>query len=202
MSTFLEFYTTLLKFSNYKLYTGLSLQYPPTLQLDSESGVYNSYKAFLLKNKAQDGGDIQAQQEDKFAIDQEFKASEEVQQILGNQDYKAKDLLKGLVFWLNREVPRYVLEFVLLSFGAQVFWEEDGEEVEMDDARITHIIVDRPKTHLTLVKNKEYVQPQWVFDSVNNGLLLPVKDYAPGAKLPAHLSPFVDNQKEEYLPQR
>jgi pescadillo protein len=58
MSTFLEFYATLLKFTNYKLYSSLSLQYPPALQLESESGVYNSYKAFLLKAKAEDKGDI------------------------------------------------------------------------------------------------------------------------------------------------
>lgn len=54
-------------------------------------------------------------------------------------------------------MPRYVLEFVLLSFGAEVYWEEDGEDLDMDDPKITHIVVDRPKEHLSLLKSKEYV---------------------------------------------
>lgn len=100
------------------------------------------------------------------------------------------------MFWLNREVPRYSLEFVILAFGGQVFWDEDDElaEVHYDSSSITHCITDREPEQIKFVKNREYIQPQWVYDCVNNQVLLPIKDYSPEKNLPPHLSPFVNNE--------
>ena len=47
---------------------------------------------------------------------------------------------------------------------------------------------------------RSYVQPQWVFDCVNWKRLLPVDDYAPGEVLPPHLSPFVEEGEDDYMP--
>ena len=68
--------------------------------------------------------------------------------------------------------------------------------------RVTHICMDRPLPSDQLIKGKEYIQPQYVVDCINNLFLLPTKAYMPGLPAPAHLSPFVDNVAEGYIPDR
>lgn len=45
-----------------------------------------------------------------------------------------------------------------------------------------------------------YVQPQWIFDCINENMLLPVEDYLPGTCLPPHLSPFSEATATSYVP--
>lgn len=52
MTTFLEFYITLVKFVNFKLYSTMNLQYPP--QLLSETAGYQGYQInSLSKSQAE-----------------------------------------------------------------------------------------------------------------------------------------------------
>lgn len=61
-------------------------------------------------------------------------------------------------------------------------------------------MVDRPtQGHRFL--SREYVQPQWVFDSANFRVLAKPSLYAPGKPLPPHLSPFVSAEEEGYVPE-
>ena len=108
-------------------------------------------------------------------------------------------LFAGLCFFINREVPLDWFQLCIVAFGGKVGWESELSPFEVTDERITHQVVDRPIQGVQS-KSREYIQPQWVLDSINANVLLPVQNYLPGAKLPPHLSPFVDDEKEGYLP--
>ncbi|ATY63738.1 pescadillo development [Cordyceps militaris] len=134
-------------------------------------------------------------------------------------------LFSKFTFYLSRETPRQPLEFILKAFGCKrVGWDAtlgDGAFTTNElDPSITHQIVDRPvvqavttqegdgednQTSQKLTQNQRvpgriYVQPQWVWDSFNDGELKEAHLYAPGASLPPHLSPFVKNVQGAYDP--
>lgn len=113
---------------------------------------------------------------------------------------KQQKLFSKFKFFINREVPLEWMQLCIISFGGQVGWEGPASPYGIDDAGITHHIVDRP-IQGQQNKTREYIQPQWVFDCINAQILLPVQKYLPGAILPPHLSPFVDDKKEGYVPQ-
>ncbi|XP_052797564.1 pescadillo homolog isoform X2 [Mya arenaria] len=240
MKTFVEFYTTLLGFVNFKCYSSLNLHYPPKLLLDSpeeevveepkvkQRGKKRKNEEKLKKLKERERKFVEKESvEDRLAalsqtlqvkgtggpeeevdID-EFPASEtdDPERVeLAKQEQekleKFQNLFKGLKFFLNREVPRETLVFIIRSFGGEVSWHSThavGSSYPETDEKITHQIVDRPTMANTYL-SRYYVQPQWVFDSVNARMLLPVKDYFMGETLPPHLSPFVVEQEGEYVP--
>uniref|UniRef100_K4A761 Pescadillo homolog n=1 Tax=Setaria italica TaxID=4555 RepID=K4A761_SETIT len=108
---------------------------------------------------------------------------------------ECKSLFKNLKFYLSREVPRESLLFIIPAFGGTVSWEGEGAPFTEVDEDITHQIVDRPtQSHVFLTR--EYVQPQWIFDCVNARIILPTEGVPP-----PHLSPFVDNDAEGYIPE-
>lgn len=113
---------------------------------------------------------------------------------------QCKSLFKNMTFFLSREAPRESLLFVIPAFGGVVSWEGDGSPIKESDQSITHQIVDRPtQGHIFL--SRDYVQPQWVYDCVNARIILPTEAYMVGRVPPPHLSPFVDNEAEGYVPE-
>ena len=116
---------------------------------------------------------------------------------------KRHQLFHNLTFFLSREVPRGYLELIILSYGGKVGWEGQDSPIAMDDKSITHHIIDRPKLlpgYAKLPKSREYIQPQWILDCANFNFILPIKRYSVGSQLPPHLSPWVDDKEEGYVP--
>lgn len=113
---------------------------------------------------------------------------------------RLRNLFNGLIFVLNREVPQEVMEFVIMSAGGIVLLQNLLTPEQMASEKITHQVVDRNIKNM--IPGRTYVQPQWVVDSFNARALLPDAAYAPGAVPPPHLSPFVDNVKEGYVPEQ
>ncbi|KAK7754964.1 mRNA-binding ribosome synthesis protein nop7 [Diatrype stigma] len=136
-----------------------------------------------------------------------------------------ENLFANCTFFLSREAPRQPLELLLRAFGCKrIGWDAvlgDGAFTTNErDPSITHQIVDRPvvqaameesgdgednQTSQKLASNQRmpgrvYVQPQWVWDSINDGELKRPDQYAPGAQLPPHLSPFVQHTQGAYDP--
>lgn len=143
---------------------------------------------------------------------------------------EAAALFAQFSFFLSRETPRQPLEFILRAFGCKrLSWDAtlgDGAfTYDENDPSITHQVVDRPPLlqatsvqGTTVAENssnsevterikqggrvpgRTYIQPQWVWDCINDGKLLRPDLYAPGATLPPHLSPWVKARKGTYDP--
>lgn len=265
MATFVQFYTTLLGFVNFRLYSSIGLVYPPKFDTRSdENGA--ELAAFTLEGKKigalekaieanghedkevsreiQEKVDsvikttaldqepeeqaIEIQEENEDAIDKFEPAAPEADtlpqpELSGDE---AGSVFAPFTFFISREAPRGPLEFILRAFGCKrIGWDPvlgDGAfTTDESDPRITHQIVDRPplpESSLPSVPDSKqegavekirpgmrvpgrtYVQPQWVWDCVNEGKLLRPDLYAPGATLPPHLSPWVKPTKGSYDP--
>lgn len=143
---------------------------------------------------------------------------------------EAGTLFAPFSFFLSRETPRQPLEFILRAFGCKrIGWDAvlgDGAFTNNEyDTSITHQVVDRPplaqasftdvseangdESGKTIIQaprtggrmpGRIYIQPQWVWDCINECKLLRPDLYAPGATLPPHLSPWVKPIKGAYDP--
>merc|ERR1712129_349516 len=108
------------------------------------------------------------------------------------------NLFEDFLFLLNRETPQMELEFVILSMGGNVIFAQDCEN--KSDARITHQIIDRNVPSNAQIDTREYVQPQWCFDCLNVGAVIPTEHYQIGVQCPPHLSPFVVYNDQSHKP--
>ena len=275
MGTFVEFYTTLLGFVNFRLYTSIGLVYPPKFNASSDENG-GELGAFTLEGRGvtadqpqleapqvEENGDanglsttsteIQAQadtlrdlpQPEEEEAGKQDESQEEVNDAIDtfettgpdadvlpqpqSSSAEASSLFAPYTFFLSRETPRQPLEFLLRAFGCKrIGWDTvlgDGAFTHNEaDTTITHQVVDRPslpQDALPVVPDAEegtdvaptqslrpgsripgrtYIQPQWVWDCINQGKLLRPDLYAPGTTLPPHLSPWVKPTKGAYDP--
>ncbi|EEB05858.1 pescadillo-family BRCT domain-containing protein [Schizosaccharomyces japonicus yFS275] len=139
---------------------------------------------------------------DEFKPIDEEPSTSDVSSSVKQSDVNVK-LFSPFTFFLSREVPRYSLEFLIRAFGGKVGWDPvlgAGSPFSEDDTVITHHISDRPRLR-SKYEGRVYIQPQWVYDSINRGELVRTDEYAPGATLPPHLSPFVKYDEHTYNPE-
>ncbi|TQS32870.1 hypothetical protein Golomagni_06801, partial [Golovinomyces magnicellulatus] len=150
------------------------------------------------KNGEEDAtNDTEADEENSEAIDK-FEPAAPGGDVLPQPSAngtEAGDIFSKYTFYLSRETPRQPLEFLLKAFGCKrVGWDSvlgDGAfTTDETDPSITHQIVDRPviqasneeengednQTSQKLAVNRRvpgrtYVQPQWVWDSINEAEL-------------------------------
>ncbi|SCV03094.1 LAMI_0H05424g1_1 [Lachancea mirantina] len=237
MLTFLEFYSTLMHFVLYKLYTDAGLTYPPKLDL-SKDRIISGLSAYVLESNSNDqtfsqpmpsSNSKETMTLDKStltsALDADAEKAEELKEGFDSEadEEVAKDeldafedtsknkgdilaqpsnyaspvstLFSDFVFFISREVPVDVLEFLILSCGGSAICEAALDRLDskngIDLTNITHQIVDRPVLK-NKVAHRTYIQPQWVFDSINKVELVSANKYMPGEPLPPHLSPWGD----------
>lgn len=223
MLTFLEFYRTMARFVNFKLYSMGELSYPP--KMDDAMSKHGLRFAALSCETLRKPNCPEEQEEAEDDVVRSKGAAEDEEHVEKNPRPKEEErisssflskklnrkendgkndcssvsvLFRGLVFYLSREVPRIPLLLILRSCGAAVGWQDECSPYLETDPAITHHIVDRPLEHLRKVVQlsdgqlltREYIQPQWVLDSLNAAKLLPIAPYNPDKMLPPHLSPF------------
>ncbi|KAJ9150328.1 hypothetical protein NKR23_g3878 [Pleurostoma richardsiae] len=181
-------------------------------------------------SKLEEGDEVENADEDAVPTDaiDKFEPAAPGGDILPQPSYSSNDpaaLFSKFTFFLGRETPRQPLEFILRAFGCKrIGWDavlgEGAYTTNELDPTITHQIIDRPVIQAATNANGDgednqtsqkvspnqrvpgriYIQPQWVWDSVNDGELKDVNLYAPGAQLPPHLSPFVKPVQGQYDP--
>lgn len=162
----------------------------------------------LEKAKRADEEDAQEDEEvedvETVELDQFASTNKETGDVLAQPSkfsHPTSTLFSKFLFFIGREVPMDILELCILSAGGNLISEIALDEMKvnqpeayskLDLSNVTHQIVDRPKVNAK-VAGRTYVQPQWVFDSINKAELLPVNEYGPGETLPPHMSPWGDS---------
>jgi len=205
MSIFVEFYTTVLGFVNFRLYHSLNLSYPPVLANTVPGQTEEQEDRVMALNQALARTCVEADaaEMDEIALDGgDGEAMEKARLETEARDRQSK-LFHGLRFFLGREVPREPLVFMIRAVGGEVSWDESvapGATYKCTDQKITHQVCDRESVP-DQVLGRFYIQPQWVFDSINNRSRCKEADFALGETLPPHLSPFLAERRiGDYVP--
>jgi len=204
MLTFNEFYTTMLKFCCFRFYKQQGWQYPPVRDSHAPEMAKFNLDLTMTAGDLPEGMEEEQKRVDKAVLKDFGKEAEEIKAMHKTaQERNTGKTFEGMKVIINRECPFHALYFVLRAGGAEVGWQIPKSPLKEDDETITHQIVDKPLSALgDLRPGREYVQPQWVFDSFNCAMALPVGPYGVDKALPPHLSPFVNDEEEGYVPEQ
>lgn len=172
MTTFVQFYTTMLKFVNFRLYKSLGLHYPPRLadSDDNNGSLLECGDLCLITLILVEDEDVLVERvcslakplsraknvEPEVTIDtfDEQESGEKLAERMREAE-ALRSLFSKCYFFLNREVPKEPLAFVIRNCGGHVSWDGCPQQpFTEDNSLVTHHILDRS---LTTVDIKRYV---------------------------------------------
>jgi len=212
MKNFLEFHMSVLGFVNFRLLQQVGYRYPLTPATipnfkGKEKKDFDNFKNLMASLNHPMQRMTDKEEETKLEIDTKALVNDSnpatqkhYLQVL-NKELR-RTLFKGQKFFIGRECNRVSLTFVIRACGGQVSWDASSfpcSTFTEDDQTITYQIVDRPnvqKQYLT----RNYVQPQFVYDCTNAATLLDCQKYLPDVDLPPHVSPFLRDVENWYVP--
>lgn len=171
--TFAQWYRTLQKFVNFKLFSMEGWVYPPSVPTGQRESSTVGTNFAIMKFRSMTSSAVEI----------------------------SEGIFKNYKFFISRECQFLPIALTIRSAGGRVLWGDDENRSTMESEGITHVVIDRPG-EINKLPDREYIQPQWVFDSFNEQISLPVAEYALGAELPPHLSPFAPQGENDYVPQR
>jgi pescadillo protein len=134
MATFVDFYCTLLGFINFRLYHSLNLCYPPKLtpfsmgvKTETSEDMSAEHVAALNRTllKVTGGTSVVGDHSD-FESLPPIACGDGLEELKKEADMieQAKEMFQNFKFFLNREVPKESLTFIIRAFGGQVSWDK------------------------------------------------------------------------------
>jgi len=132
IGTFREFYVALLRFVNFKLYKDLGMAYPPQnirgISTDLQEEGIQVYLQTEQIRQLQAVAQKKFQEEyddsvEKIGVSDEFKNTPEMLALTKKHEEmkRQRKLFSKCTFLLNREIPIYGLQFLVLSFGGAFY---------------------------------------------------------------------------------
>ena len=208
---FLDLYEHLLEFVNAHLFIRLGLKYPP--EYDPEKWDDGFYIDAIIDHSTNTEAEESLPQITQ-STEEPSAATVHLQELLSSGQFTSTEQndqsnLEGDVtevtdqgifsrfkFTISHDLHPDLISFVIHCLGGAVEWDEDSI-----DPTITHTITDRDFSDAhQRVLNRAYVQPQWVFDCLNQKAVLNASLYAVGVPLPPHVSPFEKQHIQEEEP--